>query len=699
MPLRWNCLLLTAAAFLPLFCFGQVQVTIFPTSASPHAGTRTVDFTRTITGTNLDQVTWSLQTPAGQQGSPGSLDNRGRYTPPNAIPVPNTVTVVATSVADPSQKAFASITILHPYPTVASASPVRLPIGAFTISVNGAGFVRGATVLLGAQPFATTFVSANRLTAQGTTTSNQNGSKLSIAVMNPNPGSFTSVEPVRVTVGPEGGANAVAANVAARFLEQAAFGPDEDTAAHVRNVGLQGYLAEQFSAPISPYQNPDTIYGNKQVQARFFTNAVHGEDQLRQRVVFALSQIFVVSAVELNAPAELVPFPEILQRGAFGNYLTLMTEVTLSPSMGLYLNMVDNDIANAARGTLPNENYARELLQLFTVGTSMLNADGTVQRDATGNPVPTYAESTVIGLARVFTGWTYPLKPGAVPQKHNPQYFAGPMIAFESNHDENAKTVLGSIIPPGQTAFADLTAALSIIFNHPNVGPFVSKNLIQHLVTSNPSPAYVGRVAAAFNNNGAGVRGDLKAVVQAILLDPEARQGDSSASPTEGHLREPILLAVSALRGLGASVNDSNTLAPLIAPLGQNVFFPPSVFNYYAPNYMVPASLTAGGPALLGPEFQLHSPSSALGRADLINTFLYSKTGAGYGVDLTPFASLAGTPQLLLDKINSVFFRGQMPAAMQQHILTAINGTPGSIERARAALYVALTSGYYSAQN
>lgn len=236
------------------------------------------------------------------------------------------------------------------------------------------------------------------------------------------------------------------------------------------------------------------------------------------------------------------------------------------------------------------------------------------------------------------------------------------MIAFESNHDENAKTVLGSIIPPGQTAFADLTAALSIIFNHPNVGPFVSKNLIQHLVTSNPSPAYVGRVAAVFNNNGAGVRGDLKAVVQAILLDPEARQGDSSASPTEGHLREPILLAVSALRGLGASVNDSNTLAPLIAPLGQNLFFPPSVFNYYAPNYMVPASLTAGGPALLGPEFQLHSPSSALGRADLINTFLYSKTGSGDVVDLTPFISLAGTPQLLLDKINTLFFAGRCPA-------------------------------------
>ncbi len=267
--------------------------------------------------------------------------------------------------------------------------------------------------------------------------------------------------------------------------------------------------------------------------------------------------------------------------------------------MGEYLSMANNDKADTTRGTQANENYARELMQLFTIGTFLLNQDGSLQLDVNHQPVPTYTQSTIANFARVYTGWTYPTQPGAKLQKHNPAYYTGPMESFESNHDTGSKTLLnGVVLPAGQTAEEDLGAALVNIFTHPNVAPFVSKNLIQHLVTSNPSPAYVSRIAAVFDDNGSGVRGDLRAVVRAILMDPEARAGDSGPSlnppDTSGHLREPVFFTASMLRGLGALVNDTNGLAGQAAKLGQTIFTPASVFNYYAPGYRIPADFTPG---------------------------------------------------------------------------------------------------------
>jgi uncharacterized protein (DUF1800 family) len=498
---------------------------------------------------------------------------------------------------------------------------------------------------------------------------------------------------------------------AQRFLQQAAFGPDADTTTHLRYTGIDTYLNEQFTAPVTPYQDPAALgTSNGPVQARFFANAVHGQDQLRQRVALALHEIFVISGVEESNPLQMVPYLRVLQQGAFGNFRQLMHDVTVNVAMGEYLDMRNNDKANPLTGTLANENYARELLQLFTIGLVQLNLDGSIKTDSKGVPLPTYDQKTVQEFAKVYTGWTYPTKPGAVLAKHNPSYYEGPMVPYEANHDTTAKTLLnGTILPAGQTATADLNAALDNIFHHANVGPFISKQLIQHLVTSNPSAAYVSRVATVFNNNGAGVRGDLKAVVKAILTDTEARSGDAAptgASPSRsanGHLREPVVLVASILRGLGAEVNDSNSLAGTASRLGQNIFSPPTVFSYFAPGYQVPPQLTPGS-TWSGPEFQNLSPDVAVGRFNAINTMIYGSLGAGAMIDLTPYANAASNAQALVTMVNDTFFQGWMPGQMQTEILGAVNaitGTTAAVQksRAQAALYVALTSGLYNVEH
>lgn len=688
----------------------QTSITVSPTTAQVHLGTY-YQFAAHVTGATNTTVGWSVALPAGATGSPGSISADGRYTPPSEIPSVNSVTVTAASLATPTASASALVTLDNPFPTVASTSPASIPTGSgtYTLTINGSGFVPGAQVLFGGAAPATTYVSATRLTAAVTPAGYTNGARVPIAVTNPNPGSATSTDAVTVEVGSTDGQPVITPTVAARFLNQAAFGPDSATVAHVVSLGLRGYIEEQLTVPISPYPDPSTTgFGLGQVQARFFSNAVEGRDQLRQRVAFALGEMFVVSAVEESTPTQLVPFLQILQKDAFVNFRTLMEDVTLSPTMGEYLDMRDNDKANPATDTRANENYARELMQLFTIGLSQLNLDGTVQLDGSGNPIPTYDQTTIQNFAKVYTGWTYPTKPGAVLQKHNPAYFIGPMVAYEPNHDTTSKTLLnGLVLPAGQTAEQDLKEALDNIFDHPNVGPFVGKQLIQHLVTSNPSPQYVSRVAAVFNNNGSGVRGDLAAVVRAILLDSEARAGDNGPQPvppdTSGHLREPVFVVSSILRGLGATVNDTNTLTEFATNLGQQLFYPPTVFNYFAPGYLIPAEFTPSL-TLLGPEFQLHSPSAAVARYNLVNSMVYGNLGAGAVIDFTPFSSLGNTPEAVADLIGQRFFYGLMPGTIDTELLRAMNAVTGStaaaqMARAQAGLYVALSSSYYTVEH
>jgi hypothetical protein len=518
---------------MKLYLLAQIAVALNPPSATLHIGNQ-LDFTARVTGTSNAAVTWTA--------SAGSVAANGRYTTPAVLPTPNTVTLTARSAADPAVAASATITLLQPHPALTSVSPAAVPAGAFTLTLHGAKFAPGARAALDGRFLETTFVSANRLTAAGVASRADAGWK-PVAVLNPEPGAMWS-ETVYVEVEPPPpGPARVPAAEAARFLEQASFGPDAASIARVQQLGLEGWLEDQFRTPITPYQRPAAIgLGLTPLQSRFFSNAVHAPDQLRQRVAFALGQIWVVSGTEANRPEKLVPYLDILQRHAFGSFFALMRDITLNPAMGEYLDMVNNDKADPARGIRPNENYAREILQLFTIGTQPLRLDGTPQ------PGATYDQSTITEFARVFTGWTYPRQPGRAPGPRNPARYIGEMEAWAPNHDAGPKTLLnGRVLPAGQTPEQDLLDALDNIFWHPNVAPFVSKNLIQHLVQSDPSPAYVERVARIFEDNGAGERGDLRAVVRAILLDPEARR----EAPNSGHLREPALLAAAILRASG----------------------------------------------------------------------------------------------------------------------------------------------------
>jgi len=509
---------------------------------------------------------------------------------------------------------------------------------------------------------------------------------------------------------------------AVRFLEQATFGPTEATIQEVMQKGPALALEEQFGKPMSGYGtftfidpdpgrgcpdgSPDTCYRDNYtvfpLQRAFFRNAVGASDQLRQRAAFALSQILVVSGAELETMHGIGYYQQLLMNFALANFRDLLQEISLSPAMGEYLDMVNNPKPDPARGIEPNENYARELLQLFTIGEVELNADGTRRLDADGQPIPTYDQDTVENLARALTGWTYPPRPGATTRFPNPIYYLGRMVPFAAQHDTGAKVLFGSQpIQAGGTAEVDLNAALDIIFNHPNVGPFIGRQLIQHLVTSNPTPAYVARVSAAFNNNGQGVRGDMRAVLRAILLDAEAR-GDAKTVADFGKLREPALLVTNVARALNGS-SDGVYLLQQATNMGQSVFQAPSVFNFYPPNFPAP------GTTLDGPPFKIMLTGTILNRANFANRILFggnvnpdaTVAGAtGTQLNLQPLQALAGNPDQLLDRLNLILMHNTLSPQARQAILTAVNAYAANdtLGRVRQAAYLVATSAQYQVE-
>jgi len=485
---------------------------------------------------------------------------------------------------------------------------------------------------------------------------------------------------------------------AARLLDQAAWGPTPAAIAQVESLGITDWLQSQFSLntsdlPDQAILNSTGMSNNdlRPVQAAFFKNVVTGQDQLRQRVAFALSQIWIVSAESGVSPAYAYPpYWRIFRDNAFGNYRDIIKAVTLSPAMGRYLNMANNNKANAAKGTAANENYARELMQLFTLGLTQLNSDGSPVLDQNKTPVPTYDQTVVTEMAKVFTGWTYPTAPGATPKTNNPAYYIGQMFAMEAEHDTSAKTIFGNVkIPAGQTAEQDLESLLDGMMQQTTMAPFVCKQLIEHLVTSNPSPAYIQRVSNIFLNNGSSVRGDMKAVITAILTDPEARAADETGPgvPAFGHLREPILFMANLLRGLNATLSSTSAIYNHATLMGQDLFYAPSVFSYFSPQ-----SRTEKG--LFGPEFQIYSTQTAAERDDIVNSAIYGALDAGTKVNLTPFAN-SGTVVSLLDYINYVFLHGSMSSVLQQQATDAANAVTTPLAKAQAALYIVLTSSDY----
>jgi uncharacterized protein (DUF1800 family) len=481
---------------------------------------------------------------------------------------------------------------------------------------------------------------------------------------------------------------------AARLLDQATFGPTPASILQLQETGMNAWLNAQFALNTSDIPDQPILdaagknNGNlAPVQSAFFANAINGEDQLRQRVAFALSEIWVVSAVSDHAAYAFPPYWRIFRDNAFGNYRQIIRAVTLSPAMGTYLNMANNNKGNATKGTAANENYARELMQLFTLGLTQLNMDGSPVL-VNGVPAPTYNTSVVTNMAKVLTGWTYPTAPGATPKNNNPQYYFGAMIPVEAEHDTSAKTIFNNVtIPAGQSAEMDLESLLNALMNQPSMAPFVSRQLIQHLVTSNPSPAYIERVAEVFQSSS----GDMKAVITAILLDPEARAGDdpnAPASPAFGHMREPVLFMANILRGLNATLGASSAIYNQATEMGQQLFYSPSVFSYFSP-------LNRTEKGLFGPEFQIYTTQTAADRADIVHTALYGTLDRSTTVNLAPFVQQAASLEILLNQISLVFLHGAMSTHLRDQAYTAAAAQKTTLAQVQAALYVVLTSGEY----
>ncbi len=478
---------------------------------------------------------------------------------------------------------------------------------------------------------------------------------------------------------------------ASRFLVHASFGM---TMADVQNVASRGYGAwidAQFQTPRSGTHlafpkrtDHEPLWG---IAESFWTQAVRGQDQLRQRVTFALSEMFVVSGIandsELGFWSDpIAVYLDMLAENAFGNFRTLLDNVTRSPAMGFYLSHIMNDKEDPATGRIPDQNFAREVMQLFTIGLWELNSDGSRRLDSAGQPIPTYGQEEVAGMSRVFTGLSWaPGWTGGIKD------FLKPMVFYEDHASRSEKKIVrGVVIPANTSGQESVRIALDTLFNHPNTGPFFGEQMIKRLVTSNPSRAYVGRVAAAFANNGVGVRGDLRAVVKAILLDPEARDAAKVKEPNWGKLREPVLRLSAFLRAFNAT-NSQNRVAiwgynDPMNELGQTVLKQPSVFNYFRPDYSPPGAIRAAN--LVAPEFQIQHESSSTAYANFVSD-LASKgfdvrerhpdnppVVANYSTELP----LAGTPDTLLDHLNLVLMGGQLSSITRTIIKTAIEAIP-----------------------
>jgi uncharacterized protein (DUF1800 family) len=528
---------------------------------------------------------------------------------------------------------------------------------------------------------------------------------------------------------------------AARLLTQATYGVTDADVSSVISMGYGPWIDNQETLPQASAQsymasrltqlqaaNSKATLSANQFWEYFWAQPATANDQLRERVKLAYSEMFVTSFQSgTQDPAGMGAYWDMLGNDAFVNFRTLLEDVTRSPQMGIYLTSLGNQKENPATGQHPDENYAREVMQLMTIGLYKLNADGTQQLDSSGNPIPNYAAADITGLAKVFTGMSW-----YSPTPTNTTFYGGnkdanaqvkPMIYYDNFHSISEKDFLGTTIPATTTAntAADIKTALDALFNHPNVGPFVGKHLIQSLVTSNPSPAYVGRVAAVFANNGSGVRGDMGAVVKAVLMDPEARDSTQVTSATFGKLREPVVRLGNWIRSFNAT-SQSNTWpegnTSSSTNLAQAALYSPSVFNFWRPGYVPPSSKMAAA-GLVAPEMQVVDEVSVAGYLNQIEAIINNGFGAtpagGKGADVQSAypneVSLAATPQSLIDRLNLLLFYGQMSPGLQSQINTAISGVyiPGGtataaqiqaaeLQRVKLAVFLSMAAPEYLAQ-
>lgn len=516
---------------------------------------------------------------------------------------------------------------------------------------------------------------------------------------------------------------------ASRFLAQATFGPTTETITELRNLGYNysAWIDREVAKPVS-LAAPLVTAALTSGQITAITNAhnrrarnqvmIAGSDQLRQRVAYALSQIFVISdniSAISSANEGSSSYYDMLARNSFGSFRQLLYDVTRHPMMGRFLSHYKNRKENPAAGTRPDENYAREVMQLLSIGLYRLNADGTYQTDGSGRPLDAYTNAQITEFARVFTGFTDESTnntgtgTGRTDFPSAAQNYTAPMRMWDPQHDTGAKNLLSyagarkPVLPAGQSGLQDIDDAIDNLVEHPNTGPFIGRQLIQRLVTSNPSDGYVARVAAAFANNGRGQRGDMVAVIKAILLDQEARNLAFVLDPEHGKLREPFVRVTHLLRAFRFSV--SGTLLPYDfgtavteTTIGQYPMSAPSVFNFYLPDYEPPGPLSAAG--LVGPEFQILNSVFGITTPNALYNLIHTSSGS-FSLDLAPQASVSDNAGALVDNIDLLLTHGTLSSGTRAQVITAVNGVTtamvptGStlaLTKARLAVYLIAVS-------
>jgi hypothetical protein len=533
-------------------------------------------------------------------------------------------------------------------------------------------------------------------------------------------GASATATPSAPKAGATTAVSGITAADAVRLAKQGSFGPNNDLVTHIQSLGsVSAWLTEQFGLSGSNYLDlkgravsnnfcNDMAAANQgacnrdymsstPVAMEFYAHAIQNSDQLRQRVAWALSELIVSSDVEVHSTAGQATFNQILLDNAFGNYKDILSQVTLNPYMGDYLNL-----SNSSKSA-PNENYARELMQLFSLGTNQLNNDGSLKTDSNGVPIPNYNADDVHNVARALTGWTWARFNNGSTSNYVDLDYTKPMVAYPAIYDTTAKSFLGVTVAANASQTDSLNGVINAIFNNASLPPYVSKFLIQQMVTSNPSAGYISRVTAAFINNGSGVRGDMKAVITAILTDAEAR-GDSKTGASDGKVKEPVLYATSIGRLIAGST-DGYAFTTRDAGMGQQPFRAPSVFNFYPPDYPLPL-----GNGLLSPPSKLMTVSTIINRHNLAFDWFVGGDSRGEYATVSGLPNSTGTqpnwgywqgitdPGALADAMNTLMLNGSMTAQQRLFLVTTMTAVTNSDpvaqarHRAQTGLYIVATS-------
>jgi uncharacterized protein (DUF1800 family) len=639
----------------------------------------------TVSGASVTTLT-QLATPVTITGSGFIAKSQVMV---NGIASPTTyvdTTHLSTTLTLPSNvSSSVSVQVFNPTPGSMSSSPLSISVAVPSLSVSPAALTTGNVSLTVTQPagiptgtVVTVGGVALRTTSQTSTSVSASGylppwTSGNAAVALVSGSSQVAQLSVPVVSTP------VSFDTASRFATQTGFGPRMDVITHIQQIGLAAYVDEQEQTTPDPYNVQE------QPRSHFMRDVLNGNDQLRKRLGW-IWQVLIPEPGGNNLAAALQPWETTLEAHAFGGFRQILQDA-LSNSQVASLLTLPNNFVSTDPTLHPNQNFGREVMQLFSVGTILLNDDGSPALDAHGAQQATYTQNDVADAARVLTGWTY-------PSPQNPDFTDGtvdaslPLVPVESGHDHGSKTVLGTTFPAGQTTTQDRSQFLDVLLNHPNTPPFVSKQLIQRLVKSQPSPAYIYRISQVFKNDGTGVRGNLGAVVKAILLDPEARAGDNSSVATDGIVQDPVYQELAAMTLLGITAFDDQ-------PIGVPLLFKepwwnsPSVFSYFSPNYLAP------GTTLNSPEFQILDTVTVVQRSQLI----WGMINATFSPIPPPSTQLYDTyPNLtsMMDALNHLLFHGAMPQSTHDSIVAYCSTISDPTLKLQSAVFLALNSDNYN---